>query len=432
MADKHNKGFNGLSDLGANIDEILNEEKLEREKKEKKEREKLKKKKEKEANRKSTGSQAEKKKPIKDPSSDGNSFLGIALLFGIFFLVLIAIGMQSNTKSTSASSTVSSTTATETYKKTDSSTKVDKARESKYIPPKKVDTYSCTESQPSSFSRVLDSNELCYCLSEKIRIDAAEKVYDRYSQSSINKFNKMVDNYNSKCNNKQYYQKAWDKVNTYVQSKKYDLKEEGKALFPNTSSYKTSSSSYFTCNEEKPSIYTTLLNPNQICYCLAEKIRLDAAQGAINRYSQSDINRYNSMSQEYNSLCSNKKYYQNDWNKANSDVNLRRYTLQQEGRNRFYKAPPVSTYQTPSYTSSTPKPKSTIRNKYSLTVNPTPSDARVQIMNIKPKYYDGIKLKKGKYHIKVSKKGYKTVEKWIKLIEDKHLTIKLINPVVNM
>jgi len=47
--------------------------------------------------------------------------------------------------------------------------------------------------------------------------------------------------------------------------------------------------------------------------------------------------------------------------------------------------------------------------EFPLTVNTTPSNAKVQILNIKPKYYDGIKLKRGKYKIRVSKNGYKTV-----------------------
>ncbi|MEA2099243.1 MAG: caspase family protein [Campylobacterota bacterium] len=45
---------------------------------------------------------------------------------------------------------------------------------------------------------------------------------------------------------------------------------------------------------------------------------------------------------------------------------------------------------------------------FSLTINPTPRDAKVSITNIKPKYYDGIRLKKGSYIIKVSKSGYIT------------------------
>ena len=48
--------------------------------------------------------------------------------------------------------------------------------------------------------------------------------------------------------------------------------------------------------------------------------------------------------------------------------------------------------------------------KYPLTIQVTPYDAKVQILNIKPKYYDGIQLEKGKYTIRVSKKGYFTQE----------------------
>jgi len=45
---------------------------------------------------------------------------------------------------------------------------------------------------------------------------------------------------------------------------------------------------------------------------------------------------------------------------------------------------------------------------YALTVNATPSGARVQIMNITPKYYPGIKVRPGHYDIKISKAGYIT------------------------
>jgi hypothetical protein len=44
--------------------------------------------------------------------------------------------------------------------------------------------------------------------------------------------------------------------------------------------------------------------------------------------------------------------------------------------------------------------------KYRLTVNATPSDSRIRIMNIKPKYRHGIVLKPGKYDIEVTRSGY--------------------------
>ena len=55
---------------------------------------------------------------------------------------------------------------------------------------------------------------------------------------------------------------------------------------------------------------------------------------------------------------------------------------------------------------------------FSITINPTPSDARISITNIKPRYYDGIRLKKSTYNIKVSKSGYITKKGKIDLESD--------------
>jgi len=61
---------------------------------------------------------------------------------------------------------------------------------------------------------------------------------------------------------------------------------------------------------------------------------------------------------------------------------------------------------------------------FSLTIDPTPYDAKVQITNIKSKYHDGIKLKKGNYNIKVSKSGYITKQGNIDLKSD--ITIPIV------
>jgi len=63
--------------------------------------------------------------------------------------------------------------------------------------------------------------------------------------------------------------------------------------------------------------------------------------------------------------------------------------------------------------------------KYSLTINPTPSDAKVYIMNIIDRYKDGIKLKKGDYKIKVKLDGYFTKIFDIELESDKGYSVKL-------
>lgn len=61
----------------------------------------------------------------------------------------------------------------------------------------------------------------------------------------------------------------------------------------------------------------------------------------------------------------------------------------------------------------------------SLTVATQPSDARVRIMNIKPKYENGIELKEGKYDVEVSKPGYNTYREWVVVDKRTILTVEL-------
>lgn len=61
----------------------------------------------------------------------------------------------------------------------------------------------------------------------------------------------------------------------------------------------------------------------------------------------------------------------------------------------------------------------------SLTVITKPEDARVRIMNIKPKYHPNIELTKGKYLLEVSAHGYKRYKKWVFIDKPTTLTIAL-------
>ncbi len=64
-----------------------------------------------------------------------------------------------------------------------------------------------------------------------------------------------------------------------------------------------------------------------------------------------------------------------------------------------------------------PSPTSTpsVAKRYGFTVQPRPQDARVRILNIKEKYYPGIALFPGAYHIEVTRRGYERQRKWIRL-----------------
>jgi len=70
-------------------------------------------------------------------------------------------------------------------------------------------------------------------------------------------------------------------------------------------------------------------------------------------------------------------------------------------------------------------PPTSKQSKYSLTINPTPSDAKIYIMNINPKYRRGMKLEKGSYTVKVMADGYKTKIKDIFLESDINYDIGL-------
>ena len=60
-----------------------------------------------------------------------------------------------------------------------------------------------------------------------------------------------------------------------------------------------------------------------------------------------------------------------------------------------------------------------------LFVNTTPQKATVRILNIKPRFKQGIKLSPGKYHIAVSAPGFSTEKKWIQLQGGKDKTISV-------
>jgi len=66
------------------------------------------------------------------------------------------------------------------------------------------------------------------------------------------------------------------------------------------------------------------------------------------------------------------------------------------------------------------------KEKYSLSINTTPSNAKVYIMGIKPRYKNGIKLEKGAYKIKVKAIGYETKVLTIELNSDISYDVALI------
>lgn len=101
--------------------------------------------------------------------------------------------------------------------------------------------------------------------------------------------------------------------------------------------------------EAMPPLGTDLvLSGTQIRYCLAQEIRLDGEKEAVNesekhvnQYSQASVdafnasvNAHNSRIADFNSRCSHYRYKTSDMKGAQPDVESRRLSLLQEGRNR--------------------------------------------------------------------------------------------------
>lgn len=92
-------------------------------------------------------------------------------------------------------------------------------------------------------------------------------------------------------------------------------------------------------SESKPSVgRNNVLSTAQIRYCLAEKIRLDAAESVLNNYSDSDVNRFNGYVNDYNGRCGEFRYRQGALESARRDVDPYRSQLQAEGRSRFVRS----------------------------------------------------------------------------------------------
>jgi formylglycine-generating enzyme required for sulfatase activity len=65
----------------------------------------------------------------------------------------------------------------------------------------------------------------------------------------------------------------------------------------------------------------------------------------------------------------------------------------------------------------------------SLFVNTTPEDAKIRILNIKPKFFQGMELLPGKYYIEVSNKEHATSKQWVSINQGEQKTIDFVlNP----
>jgi len=90
------------------------------------------------------------------------------------------------------------------------------------------------EKPPYGKSKVLSVAQIRYCLAEKVRIDASETVISNYSQSDVDHFNSMVNDYNSRCGEFRYRRGSLKRAQHDIEPYRRQLQGEGKALFAKT------------------------------------------------------------------------------------------------------------------------------------------------------------------------------------------------------
>jgi len=88
-------------------------------------------------------------------------------------------------------------------------------------------TSSYEEMPPIGNGLTLTSDQIRYCLSEKIRIEGWETNVNTYSDVSVNTFNNAVENFNMRCSSYRYKKYAMESVSSQVEARRAELYAEG-------------------------------------------------------------------------------------------------------------------------------------------------------------------------------------------------------------
>lgn len=104
------------------------------------------------------------------------------------------------------------------------------------------------------------------------------------------------------------------------------------ASSPDDSSVPLTAATYSSHEETMPPVGTGLtLGRSQIRYCLSERIRMEAWQGQLNKYSQTALDAFNASVNDYNARCSNYQYRGDDLESVRAEVESNRAALTQQG-----------------------------------------------------------------------------------------------------
>lgn len=84
---------------------------------------------------------------------------------------------------------------------------------------------------PVGANHVLGPPQLRYCLSEEIRLQAAEGVVNTYVEWQVDRFNAMINDYNSRCGQFRYRRGSLERARAEVEQNRRALEADGSSRF---------------------------------------------------------------------------------------------------------------------------------------------------------------------------------------------------------
>lgn len=153
--------------------------------------------------------------------SGGKWLIGIAVVFGLIWLVSLSDRKSSGTTPSYSSATIRSSTATSPQ-----------VWQQPAAPaPAPVPSRPTEETPPVGSGSVLTAPQIRYCTAENIRLDAAKEVVNQYNDSDIDRFNALVADYNSRCSNFRYRKGALENARSEVERFRSDYVAQGRQRF---------------------------------------------------------------------------------------------------------------------------------------------------------------------------------------------------------
>ena len=151
--------------------------------------------------------------------SGGKWLIGIAVVFGLIWLVSLSDKKSSGTTPSYPSATTSTPTAT-------SPPVSQQPAALASVPSRPTE-----ETPPVGSGSVLTAPQIRYCTAESIRLDAAKNVTNQHNDSDIDRFNALVADYNSRCSNFRYRKGDLETARSEVERFRSDYVAQGRQRF---------------------------------------------------------------------------------------------------------------------------------------------------------------------------------------------------------